>query len=301
MQSRLSSASARVDELRARSAEVAARQEAAKERLALVRETLGRAEKDLGDRLRTLYVEGDPDPLAVLLGARSLDEALTALDSLDRLAQQDQRIVEQVEAARRDVRAAIAELATERERLAALTTEAESARDALAAAEGQRESYLAELRERQRLNTAEIGQLTDAASAAEQKAEEIASAPAPQPADASPSTTPDNAPAPQTSDPAPPPHTSSSGPTSGGRTVAVQATGYSLHGTTATGVPTGWGVVAVDPSFIPLGTKMTIPGYGEGVAADTGSAVKGATIDLWFPTTAQALQWGRRTVTITLH
>jgi 3D (Asp-Asp-Asp) domain-containing protein len=46
---------------------------------------------------------------------------------------------------------------------------------------------------------------------------------------------------------------------------------------------------------------MTIPGYGEGVAADTGGAVQGAAIDLWFPSTAQALAWGRRTVTIRLH
>ena len=36
-------------------------------------------------------------------------------------------------------------------------------------------------------------------------------------------------------------------------------------------------------------------------AADTGSAVRGAAIDLWFPTLAQARAWGRRTVTITLH
>ena len=53
--------------------------------------------------------------------------------------------------------------------------------------------------------------------------------------------------------------------------------------------------------MIPLGTRLTIPGYGEGVAADTGSGVRGATIDLWFPTLAQARAWGRRTVTITLH
>jgi len=53
--------------------------------------------------------------------------------------------------------------------------------------------------------------------------------------------------------------------------------------------------------LIPLGTRLTVPGYGEGVAADTGSAVQGATIDLWFPTGAQALAWGRRTITITLH
>jgi 3D (Asp-Asp-Asp) domain-containing protein len=83
--------------------------------------------------------------------------------------------------------------------------------------------------------------------------------------------------------------------------LTVVATGYSIHGHTATGAPTGWGVVAVDPNVIPLGTRLSIPGYGSGVAADTGSAVHGATIDLWFPTVAQARAWGRRTVTISLH
>jgi 3D (Asp-Asp-Asp) domain-containing protein len=86
-----------------------------------------------------------------------------------------------------------------------------------------------------------------------------------------------------------------------GRTLTVTATGYSLSGRTATGVSVGWGIVAVDPAVIPLGTRMTIPGYGEGVAADTGGAVAGARIDLWFPTRAEALAWGTRTVTITLH
>ena len=74
------------------------------------------------------------------------------------------------------------------------------------------------------------------------------------------------------------------------RDVTVQAKmraeikeGFSLGGSTATGLPVGWGVVAVDPSVIPLGTRMTIPGYGEGVAADVGSGISGAAIDLWFP------------------
>ena len=86
-----------------------------------------------------------------------------------------------------------------------------------------------------------------------------------------------------------------------GQTLTVTATGYSLAGTTATGLSVGPGIVAVDPSVIPLGTRMTIPGYGEGVAADTGSAVQGATIDLWFPSPAAAMAWGRRTVVITLN
>jgi 3D (Asp-Asp-Asp) domain-containing protein len=66
-------------------------------------------------------------------------------------------------------------------------------------------------------------------------------------------------------------------------------------------MPAGYGVVAVDPNVIPLGTRMSIPGYGEGVAADTGGAIQGAVIDLWFPTSAAASAWGRQTVTITLH
>ena len=90
-------------------------------------------------------------------------------------------------------------------------------------------------------------------------------------------------------------------PVTQGRTLQVSSTGYSLPGRTATGIPVGWGVIAVDPAVIPLGTRLTIPGYGEGVAADTGSAVRGATIDLWFPSLGQARAWGRRTVTITLH
>jgi 3D (Asp-Asp-Asp) domain-containing protein len=89
--------------------------------------------------------------------------------------------------------------------------------------------------------------------------------------------------------------------TDGARTLTVTSTGYSMPGRTATGLPVGFGIVAVDPAVIALGTRLSIPGYGEGVAADTGGAVHGMTIDLWFPTLAQALAWGRRTVTITLH
>jgi len=92
--------------------------------------------------------------------------------------------------------------------------------------------------------------------------------------------------------PAPPGH---------GTKMTVSSTGYCLQGDTATGVPTSPGVVAVDPTVIPLGTRMSVPGYGEGVAADTGSAVKGRMIDVWFKSCADAMAWGRKTVTITLH
>jgi len=83
--------------------------------------------------------------------------------------------------------------------------------------------------------------------------------------------------------------------------LKVDAVAYHLPGRTALGVPVRKGVVAVDPRLIPLGTRLYVPGYGPGLAADVGTAIKGRIIDLWFPSTAQARNWGRRTVTITVY
>jgi 3D (Asp-Asp-Asp) domain-containing protein len=82
--------------------------------------------------------------------------------------------------------------------------------------------------------------------------------------------------------------------------IRVDAVAYYLPGRTASGLPVGKGVVAVDPKLIPLGTRLFVPGYGRGVAADVGTAIKGRIIDLWMPNTAAARKWGRKTVTITI-
>ena len=58
-------------------------------------------------------------------------------------------------------------------------------------------------------------------------------------------------------------------------TMTVYATGYCLTARPRPACRSGPGIVATDPSVIPLGTRMTIPGYGEGVAADTGGAIQG--------------------------
>jgi len=74
---------------------------------------------------------------------------------------------------------------------------------------------------------------------------------------------------------------------SGRRVVTMVATTYDPYncggsgsGRTRTGIMGGYGVVAVDPRFIPLGTRLYIEGYGYAVAADTGGAIKGNRIDL---------------------
>nr|WP_272495872.1 G5 and 3D domain-containing protein [Bacillus pinisoli] len=57
-------------------------------------------------------------------------------------------------------------------------------------------------------------------------------------------------------------------------------------------------VIAVDPSVIPLGTKVYVEGYGYAIAGDTGSAIKGNKIDVFFATKAEAYRWGRKSVKI---
>ena len=278
LQSRLAQSAQRLEALRKLSAELEEAQASAKGQLTIARESMTAAHSQLGERLRQLYIEGDVDPLAVLLGAESLDDALAAFDGLNRLAEQDQHIIEELTKARAALRTAITRLAARRAELRATLDQAEAAHASLARAQAQQNAYLDSLRRQQDLNRSQISKLSAQAAASEQRSEDISSSGG------------GGGGAPP---PGPPPQS--------GSKVTVSSTGYCLRGTTATGIPVGWGVIAVDPSFIPLGTRMFVPGYGEGVAADTGSAVKGAVIDLWFPTCAQALQWGWRTVTITLH
>jgi 3D (Asp-Asp-Asp) domain-containing protein/peptidoglycan hydrolase CwlO-like protein len=280
LQSRLAQSAQRLEALEHRSARLEQEQESAKRQLAIARESMAAAHGQLGERLRQLYIEGDVDPLAVLLGAESLDDALAALDGLNRLADQDQHIIEELTSARAALRTAIARLAARSAELRAALDQAKAAHAYLARAQAQQTAYLAGLRRQQDLNRSQISKLSAQAAASEQRSEDISSG--------------GGGGGDGGGGPPPP-------PPQGGSKVTVSSTGYCLRGTTATGIPVGWGVIAVDPSFIPLGTRMFVPGYGEGVAADTGSAVKGAVIDVWFPTCAQALQWGRRTVTITLH
>lgn len=69
--------------------------------------------------------------------------------------------------------------------------------------------------------------------------------------------------------------------------MRVWATSYDKYcsgclGVTYTGLPAGYGTVAVDPQIIPLYSRLCIPGYGLAVAGDIGGAVKGNTVDLGF-------------------
>ena len=88
-------------------------------------------------------------------------------------------------------------------------------------------------------------------------------------------------------------------------TTTGRATAYHLRGTTATGTSAQEGVVAVDPRFIPYGTRMFIISndgeyvYGIAAAEDAGDEnIVGNRIDVWFPTKSQCVQFGYRECTI---
>jgi 3D (Asp-Asp-Asp) domain-containing protein len=236
------------------------------------RRTLTLARARLDENLRVLYKQDDVSALAVLLGAASLDDAVTQLDSLGRVATQTRSLLTIARRAERRAARLRRSLHTERLRVAADLAAVAQTRRTLLGARASRLALLTRLQTQARVQHQELHALQQVAHRVERKSDALQAAAPPAPT-----------------------------PPTGERTVTVTATGYSLAGRTSTGIPVGPGVVAVDPSVIPLGSRLSIPGYGSAVAADTGSGVRGATIDLWFPTRGQARAWGRRTITVTLH
>jgi 3D (Asp-Asp-Asp) domain-containing protein len=248
-----------------------------KQRVAL-RHELGAAQASLKSgqhrlalELHTLYERGNVDPVAVMLGATSLSRGLRQLDALSRDAAESKEIVTATTAARHRLRGSQVRFAAEERRLAQSLLAAQQAEQRLASAAAARLAYVASLRSRERLQARQIRGVEAAAHAAQKKSQGLQGATSPPP------------------------------PASGKRQLTVSATCYDLPGRTATGMPVGRGVVAVDPSVIPLGSRLYIPGYGNGVAADIGGGVQGDVIDLWFRTYSECAGWGRRTVTITIY
>lgn len=251
-----------------RSAEVAlrARQASLKSELGADDAAFRTSRRSLVLQLRAMYEQGGVDPVAVVLGAKSLGSGLSRLDDLSQAADQSREIVAATTAAHRRLLRSQHLLALEGRRIERSIAAARQAETRLTTAAAARSAYVSSLRARER--AAQVHTVEAQAQAAQQKSQTLQQ--------------------PTTSTP------------SGKRQLAVSATCYDLPGHTATGMPVGQGVVAVDPSVIPLGTRMYVPGYGNGVAADVGSGIIGDTIDLWM-TPSQCAAWGRRSVTITLY
>ena len=258
----------RLGSLQAEEADLRARQASLKTELTADEASFKTSRRSLILELRALYEQGDVDPVAVVLGAKSLSTGLNQLNDLSRVADQSRQIVAATAAAHRRLLRSQHLLALEKRQLDRSLAAARQAEQRLTAAAASRAAYVSSLRAQERLRAEQVSSVESQAQAAQQKSQTLQQ--------------------PTTSAP------------TGKRQLTVSATCYDLSGRTATGMPVGPGVVAVDPSVIPLGTKMYVPGYGNGVAADVGGGIKGNIIDLWM-TPSQCAAWGRRTVTITLY
>lgn len=91
------------------------------------------------------------------------------------------------------------------------------------------------------------------------------------------------------------------------RTVNVEATAYTAFcdgcsGITSTGIDLRANpnkkVIAVDPTIIPLGSTVRVPGYGVAVAGDIGGDINGHRIDVFIPGESDAMQFGRREIQV---
>ena len=332
--SRLDQARADLARLDAQAAALARRQESARREYRAALATQSNAQLQLGGQLRLLYEQDQPDSIAVILGAVSFNEAIEDLDNIKRIAHATESVLDQAKRAKQRVSRQKAQLAAQVARTKAARDRVAAGAADLERARSERSGYLTQLRQEQALNNAQIADLQARAAAAQQRAQQVTAQvhrqqqQQPAPADSSSSSSASSASTPSaptapeqtttfetpsTAAPGEPPPAavesvsqssstgstaSSPGPPRSGGTMSVLATGYCLTGKTATGLPVGPGIVAVDPGVIPLGTRMTIPGYGEGVAADVGGGVAGAHIDVWMASCADAASF-TRTVTIT--
>jgi 3D (Asp-Asp-Asp) domain-containing protein len=257
----------RLASLQSAAADLRQRRASLRQELAVDEASLEASQRRLALDLRALYERGNVDPVAVMLGAKSLTKGLSQLDDLSRVTSQSRQIVEATSAAHRRLLASQRRLAAEGSRLERSLAAARESEQRLAYTVASRAAYVSSLRARERLRAEQVRSVEHQARAAQQKSQQL-----------------------QPTAPAP----------AGKRQLVVSATCYDLSGQTATGMPVGQGVVAVDPSVIPLGTRMYVPGYGNGVAADVGGGIKGDVIDLWMQP-SQCSSWGRRTVTITIY
>jgi 3D (Asp-Asp-Asp) domain-containing protein len=85
--------------------------------------------------------------------------------------------------------------------------------------------------------------------------------------------------------------------------VTFTATAYSLRGRTASGQGVTRGLIAADRRVLPIGTRVRLEAgtySGEYLVADTGGGVRGHKIDIWVPSTSEAMRFGRRPIKLTV-
>ena len=242
---------------------------------------LATARQRYADRVVDAYKTGDFGWLELLFGSDDFSQFISRAVLVGKILAQDEALADQVEQAQASAEEAAAGARTAAAEQAAQVNRLRAVRDDLEAANKEQSALVDSLGDR--LAAAR----TAARAAAQRMAEVNKNVPRVETRPTITTTTPVRTPEPPSS--------------RTGRQLTVKSYAYALRGTTATGISVAPGVIAVDPRVIPLGTRLYVPGYGEGIAADTGGDIKGNTIDVWMSSAQAASDWGIKRITITVY
>jgi cystine transport system substrate-binding protein len=260
---------------------------------------IAQREAIMGRQMRQLQVENvESTFLSTIMNARNLSDMITKVVSLNTYRKMQNEKLEQLEQARTDLAQLKIDLQTQQTQLQKDKLKYDNEYATLT-------SQMATLKTQLADNQTQITALSNS-KAAETKRQADARARESEKTQAEPKASSQsptiNQPLVDTDDQAPDSQSTS------GKTLTVSTTGYSSDGAdgmtpghiTATGIDLWVNpmCIAVDPNVIPLGSMVEVPGYGIAIAGDTGGAIKGYKVDLHFKTTKEAINWGRRTVTI---
>ncbi len=236
-------------------------------RLSGLADEAARLRKTIETRMISLYKHNNPSMAEIIVTSDDLNQVLDLQEYSTRLASDDVRQIQAAIVEMGQLSSSLNELEASRSQLAELERQAAAEVDRINRQVAQKKQLLAAAPDAQSLEQQAVG--------VRQRLEEINSG-QPAPSDLRP-----------------------------GRTLIMKATAYSpqepgLDDHTASGIPARYGVAAVDPTVIPLGTRLLVEGYGEAIAGDTGSAIKGMRIDLCFDTLAECEAYGVRMVRVTV-
>jgi 3D (Asp-Asp-Asp) domain-containing protein len=223
-------------------------------------------------RLENIYIESRFINLDFILSCKDITTLLSRLNYLNLIAKQDAKLVQKVESQKQYLELAEIKMEQENRNLMELESSCKIKQAELDKKVSEKRDLLNKVKEEQLESEGSLRELQDKAIQIRIKMNKLQ----------------------------PPSRGTKRG------TFRMLATGYcpcskccgSNTGTTATGLPAGKGVVAVDPRIIPLGTKLYISEYGEAIAGDTGRNIVGERIDLGFNSHTEATAWGKGWVVV---
>lgn len=263
LDSEIKSLDGRLGKLDQKSSALQARISGMNGEIASMRQRVAAKRRALNVRARNIYVNGRSNKLVLLMSSQDMSDFFQRTDYLNEMNRHDAELVNSIKREAAGLSSTLAELKKSKKEVDGVTSDLKSRKDRLQGALAERQKVLAQAGERAAAVQEQSGRV-------EAKINEL-------------------------NPPVTGRHT--------GRFLTMVATGYSpqepgLSDHTATGMKAQHGVVAVDPTVIPLGTRLYVEGYGNAIAGDTGGAIKGNRIDLCFDTLAECNAYGKRTVRV---